>query len=154
MPEISLSEFAENLNKIMPVLMKEFARRQANELYKGKITLPQFLILEFLQQEGISKMVILARVMQVSTAAMTGMVNRLVKYGYVSRIYDPLDRRIIKVKLTASGSTLLKRTNQQRRQMVIKIFGQISAADRQDYLRILTQIKEILSEDISYGAKY
>jgi len=154
MPEISLSEFAENLNKIMPVLMKEFARRQANELYKGKITLPQFLILEFLQQEGISKMVTLARVMQVTTAAMTGMVNRLVKYGYVSRIYDPLDRRIIKVKLTASGSTLLKRTNQQRRQMVIKIFGQISAADRQDYLRILTQIKEILSEDISYGAKY
>jgi DNA-binding MarR family transcriptional regulator len=149
MPEITLSEFADSLNKIMPVLMKEFSRRQANELYKGKITLPQFLILEFLQQEGLLKMVTLARLMQVTTAAMTGMVNRLVKYGYVSRIYDPLDRRLIKVKLTASGSALLKRINQQRRQMVIKIFGQISVADRQDYLRILLQIKNILTQQES-----
>ncbi len=145
MSEILLSEFADKLNEIMPVLLKEFARKQANELYKGKITLPQFLILEFLKREGDSKMVNLARFMQVSTAAMTGMVNRLVKYGYVKRIYDPLDRRTIKIKLTPGGTELLKKINYQRRQMVIKIFGQISAADRKDYLRILMQIKDILT---------
>lgn len=145
MKEIPLSEFADKLNEIMPVLLKEFARRQVNELYKGKITLPQFLILELLEREGDSKMVNLARFMQVSTAAMTGMVNRLVKYGYVKRVYDSCDRRIIKIKLTSAGSDLLKKINHQRRQMVVKIFGQISSADRKDYLRILMQIKDILT---------
>jgi hypothetical protein len=40
----SLLAFADSLNTIMPVIMREFARRQANELYKGKFTLPQFYI--------------------------------------------------------------------------------------------------------------
>jgi hypothetical protein len=44
---ISLNEFADRLNKIMPVIMKGFARRSTNELYKEKITLPQLLVLAF-----------------------------------------------------------------------------------------------------------
>lgn len=145
MKEISLPDFADTINELMPVLFKEFARRQTNELYKGKITLPQFLILGFLHREGESKMTALARFMQVTTAAMTGIVDRLVKYGYVERVYEPQDRRIIKVRLTNRGSGLLKKINQQRRQMVIRIFGQISTSDRKDYLRILMQIKDILA---------
>jgi DNA-binding MarR family transcriptional regulator len=75
---------------------------------------------------------------------MTGIVDRLVKYGYVLRIFDPQDRRIIKIKLATKGTELVKKINQQRRQMIIKIFGQLSERDRQDYLRILLQIKDIL----------
>lgn len=149
MIEFSLLDFADKMNDILPVIIKEFARRQVNELYKGKITLPQFLILEFLSRRLESNMTDLARFMNVSTAAMTGIVDRLVKYGYVVRAYDQKDRRIIKVKMTARGKKLVKKINHQRRQMVIKIFGRISEADRQDYLRILMQIRDILVKENS-----
>lgn len=145
MPKVSLLEFADKISQIMPVIIKGFAMRQKNELYKGKITLPQFLILEFLNREGETKMSGLAPVMGVSTAAVTGLVDRLVKYGYVVRVFDPRDRRIIRIKLTAAGLSLVKKVNQQRRQMIINIFGKISETDRLDYLRILMQIKGILS---------
>jgi len=144
MSQISLLEFADRMAEIMPVVMREFARRQVDELYRGKITLPQCLILEYLHQGGESKMTDLAVFMHVTTAAMTGIGDRLVRGGYLIRAYDPEDRRIIKVKLTARGNELVKKFTQQRRQMVIKIFGKISIEDRQDYLRILMQIKEIL----------
>lgn len=147
MSQISLSEFADQMNEVMPVVIKEFARRQINELYKGKITLPQFLVLEFLHREGESKMTDLARFMHVTTPAMTGIVDRLVRDGYVARDYDPEDRRIIKVKLTPKGNELVRKINSQRQQMVIKIFDKISQTDRQDYLRILMQIRNILTQE-------
>jgi len=147
MREITLAEFADRLNEIMPVLLKEFVRRQADELSKGKITLPQFLILQFLQRDGESKMTSLAQFMHVTTANMTGIVDRLVRDRYVIRIYDPKDRRIIKIKLTAGGNELVKKINEERRKMVIRIFGKISERDRQDYLRILAHIREVLTKE-------
>lgn len=147
MSGVSLAEFAQRINEIMPVIIKEFVRRQSNQLFKGQITLPQFLILGFLYREQESKMTALAHFMRVSTAAMTGIVDRLVRVGYVVRISDPFDRRITKIKLTAKGSQLLNRVNEQRKQTIIKIFGKISENDRRDYLRILTQIKDILNKE-------
>jgi len=149
MLQSSLLEFADKMNEVMPGIIQGFARRQADELYKGKITLPQFLILDFLSQQGESRMTDMAHFMHVTTAAMTGIVDRLVGYGYVARVYDPEDRRIIKIKLTLHGSELVKKINEQRRSMIIKIFGSISGTDRQDYLRILMQIREILTKESS-----
>ena len=147
MSEVSLSGFADKINEIMPVIMREFARRQANGFFKVKITLPQLLLLDFLNIQGESKMTNIANFMHVTTAAMTGIVERIVRDGYALRVYDPDDRRIIKVKLTAKGSDLLKKINQQRRKMIISIFGKISETERQQYLRILTRIHDILTQE-------
>jgi DNA-binding MarR family transcriptional regulator len=133
----------------MPVIAQGFARRHVKGFYRCRLTLPQILILDFLNQQGESKMTDMARFMRVTTAAMTGIVERLVRDGYCIRVYSPEDRRIIKIKLTSRGSVLIKQINEQRRKMVIKIFGQISEPDRQDYLRILMQIKEILTQENS-----
>lgn len=150
MKEVSLSEFADKMNELMPTVIKEFARRQANELYKGKITLPQFLVLAFLVREGESKMTLLARFMGVSTAAMTGIVDRLVRDNYALRQSQAGDRRIIKIKLTSRGAQLVSKINAQRKQMILNIFGKISERDRQDYLRILMRVKDVLIQNSNY----
>ncbi|MCM8762778.1 MAG: MarR family transcriptional regulator [Candidatus Omnitrophica bacterium] len=147
MQHISLSEFADKINEIMPVIAKEFIRQQTNELFKGKITLPQFFILEFLYQRNDARMSDLAKFMRVTTAAMTGIVDRLVRDNYAIRVYDPKDRRIIKIKLTDKGNTLVKKINEQRRKMVIDTFAKVSEFDRQQYLRILLKIKDILTKE-------
>ncbi len=72
----------------------------------------------------------------------------LYKYCFrVVRVYNPEDRRIIKIKLTPQGNTLVKKINQHRRQMVINIFGKLSEPDRREYLRILIQIKDKLTKE-------
>jgi len=147
MTESRLIEFADNLEEIMPVLMKKFARYQVSELSQSQITLPQFLILNCLAHSGESKMKDLAAFMHVTTAAMTGIVDRLVRDGYLKRLYDSQDRRIIKADLTVKGKELLSKIRQQRRKLVIKVFSKISDQDRRDYLRILRQISEVLTEE-------
>lgn len=146
MPEISLVEFADRLNRVLPAVISAFARRQKNELYKGKITLPQFIILDFLSRDTETKMTQLAGMMDVTTAAMTGVIQRLVRENYVSRNFDSSDRRIIRIKITAKGAKLVTKINRQRREMVIDIFGRISEAERRDYLKILEHIHRILLE--------
>lgn len=153
MPVISLSHFADKMGEIMPIMMKEFTRCMATELQRGKVTLPQMMILHFLEVEQEAKMKDLAHFMGVTMAAMTGIIDRLVKSGHCARIYDPKDRRIIKIKLTAKGDNLVKNMNKRKRQMIMKIFGKISETDRHDYLRILLQIKEILLKENSDSAQ-
>jgi len=149
MPHISLSDFADQLNISMPVIMKEFGRRLSGELHKGNITLPQFFILEFLSREGSSKMTDIAHSMNVTTAAMTGIIGRLIREGYVARSHDTGDRRIVNVKLTSQGEVLTKKISEFRRQMTIKIFGKMNEEDRNNYLRIVNQMKDILGQDSS-----
>ena len=144
---LPLGEFADKLNRIMPVIMIEFLRRNADELSKGKITPPQLLTLSFLNEKGESRMTDLARFMKVTTAAMTGVVDRLVRDAYALRVFDPKDRRIIKVRLTPKGAELIKRINRQKRNMIVNIFGKISDSERQDYLRILTRIQDVLTNE-------
>ncbi|MBI5873325.1 MAG: MarR family transcriptional regulator [Candidatus Omnitrophica bacterium] len=144
MTSIPVNAFADKLNEIIPVLMKEFARRQKNELFRGKITLAQFFILAYLYHESSSNMTDLARFMDVTTAAITGIVSRLVKAGYVLRQADPKDRRIINVKLAPKGKSVVEKVNEERHHMIIDIFGRISEDERGNYLNILTHIKDIL----------
>lgn len=144
---LSVETFALKLNEIMPVIVKEFTARLTKELHKNKITLPQFLVLEFLSRGNGSKMTELANFMNVTTAAMTGIVDRLVRDGYLKRKPDCNDRRIIKVTLTDEGGSIVKKINERKRQMFIKIFGRISEEDRERYLTILKQIKDVLIEN-------
>lgn len=144
MPGVTLNQFADKMGEIMPVLMKNFGKCMAGHLQKEKITLPQMMVLHFLETEGLAKMKDLANFMGVKLPAMTGVIERLVRDGYCLRAYDAGDRRIINIKLTPKGEDLVGRINAHKRQALIKVFGRISEADRQDYLRILLQIKEIL----------
>lgn len=145
MPFIPLDEFADKINEIMPMMMKEFARMQPQEIYKGKVTFPQILILQQLISRDSLRMTDIADFMKVSTAAVTGIVDRMVKSGYVVRGFDQNDRRIIRIKATFKGVALMKRLNNDRRRMVMDIFSKVSGQDRQDYLRVLMRIKSTIS---------
>ena len=147
MAELSLAEFSDRVNEIMPVIAKEFIRHKISELSEGKVTPPQLVALDFVHKHTEIKMSDLAHLLGISTAAITGIVERIVKYGYLVRVSDPDDRRIIRVKLTPRGELLWNRLNRARRAMVINVFGKISQVEREEYLKILTHIYEALAQE-------
>jgi len=146
MPDLSLAEFVERVSGIMPVVMREFFRQETNEFYKLKITLPQFVVLDMLNRQGESRMSDLARLINVSTAAMTGIVDRLVRDGYAKRMHDPGDRRIVKAALTAKGAKSVKDMIDHRKMLTARIFEMISQEEREEYLKILTHIRDHIME--------
>lgn len=147
MSNVTLSEFADKVSEIMPVISREFLRHQTVEFYKMKITPPQLIILELLYKQGESNMTDLAHLLNVTTAAMTGIVSRLVRDGSAVRVSDPDDRRIIKIRLTAKGEKTVKNMTEHRKKMMTQIFGMISQEERDEYLKILSHIYEHLKEE-------
>lgn len=146
MSELSLSEFADRVSELMPVIMKEFMKHQTEEFYKMKITMPQFFVMEYLLRCGGCKMGEIAKYINVTTAAMTGLVDRIVRDGYAARSSDPDDRRIVNIKLTPKGSRLVKDMMERRKQVSMNMFSRISHEEREQYLKILTHIKEAMQE--------
>ncbi|MDP3730749.1 MAG: MarR family transcriptional regulator [Candidatus Omnitrophota bacterium] len=146
MSNLSIAEFVDKVSEIMPVMMREFFRQETNEFYKLNITLPQFVVLDMLNRQGESKMSDLAHLINVTTAGLTGIVDRLVRDGYVKRTRDSRDRRIVNVALTVKGASSVKEMIGQRKKMTAKIFGMISQEEREEYLRILEHIRDRIVE--------
>jgi len=142
MSSMTLAEFADKVTEVMPFIMREFMKQVSDEFYKVKVTMPQMVIMEILEREKEAKMSDLARYLHVSTAAVTGVMDRLVRDSYAVRSEDPDDRRIVNIKLTQKGTTLIRNMNEKRKEITIKVFGKLSQADRESYLRILNNIKE------------
>lgn len=144
MPNLNLTEFADNLNRIFPEVMRELSRRQTKKTSIGKISAPQCMIINSLDHAVESRMTDIAGLLGVTTAAATGLVDRLVKGGYIQRVDDPGDRRIVRVKLTPRGREAAKNIKQNKRQAIMEVFGQLSENERRIYLSTLEKVRNIL----------
>ncbi len=146
MKKMTLEEFADRAGEYMQAISREYFHHHNDDIHKVKITLPQMVVLETLRRHGELNMTDLAGALKVTTAAMTGLSDRLVRDGYAKRVNDPDDRRVVKIKLTAKGINMADHMAEQKKKTVMKIFGMISQEERQKYLEILEHIKEHLGE--------
>ena len=149
MAQLTLSEFADKVSEMMPSIMREFYKQESDKFYKIKITIPQLVVLEMLTRDGESRMTDLAHSINVTTAAMTGIVDRLVRDGYVMRSSDAEDRRVIKVRPTAKGVRVAKSAIEYRKGIYQKMFGVVSQVEREEYLKILTIIRDRIGKGVN-----
>lgn len=83
--------------------------RLSPELNQDKISYPQFFLLAYLAEEECLSMSSIARMMGHSTAAATGMVDKLQELGHLKRFTAAADRRKIMVRITDQGRELIAR---------------------------------------------
>jgi len=76
-------------------------------LNQGNVSFAQYLLLGFLEQEDELTTLEVAKRVGHSTAAATGLMDRLEKLGYVQRFSSDNDRRSVVWKVTRKGSDLL-----------------------------------------------
>jgi len=83
--------------------------RLSPELTQDKVSYPQFFLLTYLDEEECLSMSSIAKMMGHSTAAATGMVDKLQELGYLKRFTAAADRRKIMVRITEQGKELIAR---------------------------------------------
>ena len=110
----------EKLADIFTVLQRCFLMNLSKELARGKVSFPQYFLLGFLALQRNLTMSAIAAKMGHTTAAATGLVDRLEKLGYVQRMHASDDRRKIEVQITPSGLCLVA---QIREDMVTSLAG-------------------------------
>jgi len=85
----------------------------STELNKGNVSFPQFFLLTYLSSEEYLTMSDIAKKMGHSTAAATGLVDRLEKLSYVERVHAAEDRRKIMVRITQKGVELVSKMRKE-----------------------------------------
>jgi DNA-binding MarR family transcriptional regulator len=106
-----------------------FAYDRSDPLFNSNLTVPQLktLLLLFLRRTASGQD--LSRLLGVSLATVTGIVDRLVAQNLVSRREDPRDRRVRLVELTGEGQRLMEGIVTAGMDRQRRLLGRLDEAD-------------------------
>jgi DNA-binding MarR family transcriptional regulator len=108
-PGASVKADADRLADFVLFTQRSCILNLSGELNKGNVSFPQFFLLTYLSSEEYLTMSDIAKKMGHSTAAATGLVDRLERLSYVERVHAADDRRKIMVRITSKGIELVSK---------------------------------------------
>jgi DNA-binding MarR family transcriptional regulator len=108
---------------------REFLLNLSRELNRDNISFAQFFLLSYLATSRELTMTDIARKMGHSTAAATGLVDRLEKLGYMERTHAVDDRRKVLVRITSRGIELVARLRDELQNQIADAMNEADASD-------------------------
>ena len=141
----SLEKFSSQVLEVMPFMVREFARREDNDLTRGKISCPQMVALHHTADYGEVKVSEIARILSINKSSASALLDRLIKQKLMGRRPDKGDRRVVWVGITAQGRKVISQIMGQKRQSIKAIFAPLTARERRQYLSVLLKVKSHLA---------
>ncbi|MFP6872807.1 MAG: MarR family transcriptional regulator [Verrucomicrobiales bacterium] len=102
---------------------RSFLLDLSKELNKGSVSFAQFFLLGYLAKEDYLTMTDISKKMGHSTAAATGLVDRLEKLGYVQRLHASDDRRKVMVQVTRKGIDLVDKMREDIVENLVEVMA-------------------------------
>lgn len=122
------------------------ARRAFDERVRAEgVTGPQARLLLTLDRVPGENQGHYAELLDVEPITLCRMVDRLEDAGLVERQADPDDRRARRLHLTAKSREKLARLRERLEAMVEEMLTGLSAADREEFVRLLTMVRTNLA---------
>jgi DNA-binding MarR family transcriptional regulator len=119
-------------------------KRFAQQLATYGLTPPQyFTLVSLFFQERPRSMHILAEITHQDAATVTGIVDRLIKLGYVSRQRGEDDRRKVYVTLEEAGREVVEAIRQINHENWQRAFSALSQDELEEMLRMLSTVLEV-----------
>jgi DNA-binding MarR family transcriptional regulator len=131
---------AERLADILTGLQRSFVLSLSKKLSRGNVSFPQYCLLGFLSQQKQLTMSEIAQRMGHTTAAATGLVDRLEKLGHAKRTHGKDDRRKILVQITASGAELVSEVRDDVIFNLLRIMDHLDASEQKAWLQIYEKV--------------
>jgi DNA-binding MarR family transcriptional regulator len=130
----------EKLADIFTVLQRCFLMNLSKELARGRVSFPQYFLLGYLAQQQLLTMTEIAAKMGHTTAAATGLVDRLEKLGYVRRTHACDDRRKIEVQITPTGQSLVEQIREDMVTSLGEMMRLLSPAEQRAWVQVYEKI--------------
>lgn len=111
------------------------------------LTGPQFYILHQLDQKGKCTVGELADSMAVKPSAITAMIDRLDKHGFVVRDRDEDDRRVVHIQLTEAGLETLAQVKQHRLGILQHYLSHLTSEELESMIRIFEKLAKVSPAD-------
>ncbi len=135
------ADFGGRVARMMSIMLRELSRRQMFEtVSRSKLTVSQILVIELLRDGGPSRMGDLAKELNLTMSAVTGIVDKMIKLGLASRMPSKEDRRVVNVRLLKRGLDLAEKILEEREKAVQKLFSVLTEKEKAEYLRLIGKV--------------
>jgi len=121
---------------------REFLLNLSRDLNKDNISFAQFFLLSYLATSKELTMTDIARKMGHSTAAATGLVDRLEKLGYMERAHAVDDRRKVLVSITPKGLDLVNRMRDELQDRIADAMEETKTSDASGFMTACRQLDD------------
>ncbi len=129
------------LADIILSLQRCFIARLSETLAAGQVSFPQFFLLTHINDadEALS-MTEIAGKMTHTTAAATGLVDRLERLGYVERATAPHDRRKVLVRIKPKGTDLVALIRRDMVENLSKVMRELNPREQTMWIQIYEKV--------------
>lgn len=138
MPPISRQHLSHAIAQLIPSIIQGV---QLDFFIKRGVTQTQFLVLVAIHAYGHCTMGALAKNMHVSMPTATGVVDRLVRTGFVRRSSQPEDRRQVIAELTAKGQDFIQEFQQVVRRRWEEVLRSLAPKELEAFYRVITKLQ-------------
>ena len=137
-------KIAEEIAWLVPKLLRGL---RAGFLATPQVTASQMVTLLRIYEKTTTRIGDLSQEMHVSAPTITGVIDRLLRNGYLRRLPGKEDRRVVNVELTSKGRSLAEHILSEINRRWYRILIHLTKEEREDYLRILRKITEVLTKE-------
>lgn len=117
-------------------------RRKMGARPRPDVSMAHLQVLIALDAEGDVPMSRIAETLLCSFPNATGIVDRMEDRGYVERLRDERDRRVVLVRITPAGRAALGELESMRQQYLHRLLSAMSADDQRLCLKAFRRIRE------------
>ncbi|MBL9158011.1 MAG: MarR family transcriptional regulator [Verrucomicrobiales bacterium] len=142
---IEVEQNADRLADFIMFAQRSFLLDLSKELNKGNISYAQFFLLGYLANEDYLTMTDISKKMGHSTAAATGLVDRLEKLGYVQRLHAADDRRKVMVQITRKGIEMVSRLRNAIADSISEVMAAQEKGADEAIQPVYSQLKEFIA---------
>jgi DNA-binding MarR family transcriptional regulator len=150
-------QFVSTIRQFLDIAMQHALHERAHFAKATGISMPQFGILIQLHYRGVCGMSEVSERFEITPAAASQLVEKLVQGGLIRREEDPHDRRAKCLNLTDKGRELIQQSIEVRYRWVDQLAGKLTTEEREKITEALDIINRATSkldaEPVQYPAK-
>ena len=136
----------DDLTRQFREIQPKFSRFYARLLTQANLTLPQFALLSQLAYRGTVSMTEISAKLHITKPAVTNLADRLEKNRFLKRLPHPKDRRVSLLQIQLKGERMVRRTQEQALNLLLKALNPFSTGERKTIARFYVSLSQALDE--------
>ena len=142
----STLQLTQTIRQFIDIAMQHALRERAHLAKLNGLSMPQFGILMQLHYRGTCGISELGDRFDITNAAASQLVDKLVQSGLIQREEDPHDRRAKLLNLTEKGKGLIHQGTEQRYRWVEELAGKLSPEEGEQVIQALNIMTRLAQE--------
>jgi len=139
-------DFGAEMARILPVLMRAFARSKEELCARRNLAISHIVVLDLLFERKTCRMSEIAGTLDLTMSAATAIVDRMIGSGLLLRRRSEDDRRVVMVALRKRGEETARQVREWRRKTTGRLYSVLTENEKHEFIRMMRKVIDNIGE--------